>query len=238
MSQIAQRSLQLFGGPLHTCNYLPDQQSRSWFVDPSARLTPTIYAHLLANGYRRSGNIVYRPACPECRECVPVRVPVASFQARRWARRNLRSNRDLQMSIHRSGINAESLDLYQRYQRVRHTDGEMDYDSCEELERFFYCDWLDTLTLEWRLDSRLMAVAIVDEVPHALSAVYTFFDPEFSDRGLGTHAVLRQLELAARYHLPLLYLGYWIEGCDKMRYKRRFRPIEAFDGENWRLLQR
>ena len=33
--------------------------------------------------------------------------------------------------------------------------------------------------------------------------------------------------------LRQLYLGYWIAGHGKMDYKRRFRPLEAFDGRGW-----
>ena len=82
-----------------------------------------------------------------------------------------------------------------------------------------------------------MAVAVTDLVPDALSAVYTFYDPDESDRGLGTLGVLRQLEWAARDGRGHLYLGYWIAGHPKMDYKRRFRPLEGFDGRGWRRLE-
>jgi arginine-tRNA-protein transferase len=45
--------------------------------------------------------------------------------------------------------------------------------------------------------------------------------------------VLRQREWAARDGRDHLYLGYWIAGHRKMDYKRRFRPLEAFDGRGW-----
>ena len=73
--------------------------------------------------------------------------------------------------------------------------------------------------------------ALVGE--HALSAVYTFYEPGEPQRGLGTLAILRQLEWAARDGREHLYLGYWIAGHRKMEYKRRFRPLEAFDGRGW-----
>jgi arginine-tRNA-protein transferase len=73
-------------------------------------------------------------------------------------------------------------------------------------------------------------------VPDALSAVYTCYDPDAGARGLGTLAILRQLEWARRDGRAHLYLGYWIAGHAKMDYKRRFRPLEGFDGHGWRPL--
>ena len=51
--------------------------------------------------------------------------------------------------------------------------------------------------------------------------------------GLGTFAILQQIAWAQRAGLPHLYLGYWISGHRKMDYKRRFRPLEAYDGRRW-----
>src|SRR2546427_559163 len=68
---------------------------------------------------------------------------------------------------------------------------------------------------------------------HGLSAVYTFFDPDHAARGLGTFAILQQIEWARREGLPHVYLGYWIRGHQKMDYKRRFHPLEAYDGRRW-----
>jgi arginine-tRNA-protein transferase len=83
------------------------------------------------------------------------------------------------------------------------------------------------------LDGRLAGVAVTDLLPHGLSAVYTFFDPDLSARAPGTFAVLAQVETARQLGLPFLYLGYWIGEARKMAYKERFRPIETWDGRQW-----
>src|SRR3546814_4292526 len=66
--------------------------------------------------------------------------------------------------------------------------------------------------------------------------VYTFFDPEAQARGLGTLAVLEQIRLARLSNLDYVYLGYWVESSRKMDYKRRFHPLEALQGTQWRAL--
>gem|GEM_PF-2118 len=80
-----------------------------------------------------------------------------------------------------------------------------------------------------------MALCVLDELDHGLSAMYTFFDPAQAARSLGTYVILWQIEKARRLNLPCLYLGYWIKDCDKMRYKTDFRPLELLIGTKWLL---
>ena len=81
-------------------------------------------------------------------------------------------------------------------------------------------------------------MAVTDLVEDALSAVYTFYDPGEAARGLGTLAILHQIDWARREGRHHLYLGYWIAGHPKMDYKRRFQPLEHFEGRGWRPLPR
>lgn len=113
----------------------------------------------------------------------------------------------------------------------------MDDHGAVEFEQFLIGSWANSRFLELREHGRLLAVAVTDLLPEALSAVYTFYDPELTARGLGTLAILRQIAWARREGLPHLYLGYWIHGHRKMDYKRRFHPLEAYDGRGWRDFQ-
>jgi arginine-tRNA-protein transferase len=133
----------------------------------------------------------------------------------------------------------EYLALYRRYLSTRHAGGGMDDHGALEFEQFLIGAWNESRFLELRErgSHRLLAVAVTDLAPDALSAVYTFYDPDEAARGLGTLGVLRQLAWAARDGRAHLYLGYWIAGHPKMDYKRRFRPLEGFDGRAWRRLE-
>ena len=127
----------------------------------------------------------------------------------------------------------EHLELYQQYLTARHRDGGMDDHGAIEFEQFLVGSWSEGRFLELREHGRLIAVAVTDITPEAMSAVYTFFDPRLEHRSLGTLAILRQIEWARRESRRHLYLGYWIQGHRKMDYKRRFQPLESFDGRNW-----
>jgi arginine-tRNA-protein transferase len=63
--------------------------------------------------------------------------------------------------------------------------------------------------------------------------VYSFYDPDLQARSLGTFMILDHVEYARREGHPFVYLGYWIEGSRKMRYKNRFRPQERLTSKGW-----
>jgi arginine-tRNA-protein transferase len=46
---------------------------------------------------------------------------------------------------------------------------------------------------------------------------------------------LFQISLAAKLNKPYVYLGYWIENCQKMSYKKKYQPIEFFKENSWEL---
>lgn len=236
-----ERQLALYLTAEHPCSYLEGLKARTLFVDPLARLDTVAYQSLVDQGFRRSGSHVYRPACRGCARCVPVRIPVGVFRPDRSQRRNWARNApDLRLVDTPAVFDPAHFALYLSYVASRHPDGSMaDDTSIESYRRFLVDPWGgETHFLELRLGDRLAGVAVTDRLVQGLSAVYTFFDPDLGDRAPGTFAVLAQIEVARRMGLKYLYLGYWIGACRKMAYKDRFRPIEAWDGREWRRYER
>ena len=227
-------NLRLFHTGDHACGYWPDRTARDLVFDPHDDRLGQVYPQALQWGFRRSGDLLYRPHCNGCRACVAVRIPVAAFRPDRSQRRTLSRNADVSTRVVLVGRNDERLALYQRYLAWRHPGGGMDTHGAAEFDQFLIGRWADGRFLELRRDGRLLAVAVTDLAPGALSAVYTFYDPQALSCGPGTLAILKQIEWAAREGRDHLYLGYWISGHDKMDYKRRFRPLEGFDGRSWR----
>lgn len=193
-----------------------------------------VYQELMDAGFRRSGRVFYQMACPGCRACVPIRVPVNTFRPSKSQRRVLRRNRDLGISLGRPRLTAEKADLYARYLAARH-DRQMAADA-PELEDFLYRS--PTRTVEVCLRSpegRLAGVGICDRTPLALSSVYFYFEPDFPRRSLGVFGSLVELRAARVLGLRYYYLGYWVRGCPKMEYKEAFRPCELLGTDGlWR----
>ena len=230
--------LRLFHTSDHPCGYWPERQARDLVFDPGDPRLGQSYPMALSWGFRRSGNLIYRPHCRGCQACVAVRIPVGEFQPDRSQRRCLARNADLEARILPAERSDEHFALYQRYLNARHPGGGMDGHGAAEFDQFLVSTWGQGRFLELRTrqahgQGELLAVAVTDVVPDALSAVYTFYEPDAVERGLGTFAILQQIAWAQREGKRHLYLGYWIDGHRKMAYKRRYRPLESFDGHGW-----
>jgi arginine-tRNA-protein transferase len=158
---------------------------------------------------------------------------VARFCATRSQRRTWKRNADIQVKRVAAVFQDEHYQLYQRYVAQRHPGGGMENYGPEQYQSFFGCRWGETWLYEFRCGADLLAVASVDHLLDGLSAVYTFFDPAQTQRGLGTYAVMWQISEAARLNLPHVYLGYWIAESDKMNYKTKFLPLEIYRNSSW-----
>ena len=224
-------------GSEHECDYLPGRLARSAFLISNPDRALSDYRFLIKQGFRRSGDLIYRPYCRECKACIPVRIPVEQFCPSRGQRRIWNKNADLCVERKPPVFNQRHFDLYRRYLNARHTGGTMCESSPEEYIQFLATDWAETGFYEFKLDDRIIAVAVVDHLHDALSAVYTFFDPELAHRSLGGYAILWEINETRKLGLPFLYLGYWIQACRKMTYKKQYRPLEGQFANDWQPIK-
>ena len=233
-----QVKINFFASAPEPCSYLDNRKSVSAFANPHMDMDMKTYNELIQHGFRRSGGYIYRPHCPQCQECISVRVPVRKHRYSRNEQRAIKRNSDIRISIMPGRYRDEHFDLYRRYINSRHNDGSMANPNKSDYHRFLICDWTDTLFFEYRLNRILIAVAVCDITDSGLSAVYTFFDPDYADRSPGHFAILSQINETQLRDLDYLYLGYWIRDCNKMSYKRRYKPLEAFLNDQWVALDK
>lgn len=226
-------SIQFYQDSGHDCSYLDDQQARNIYPDPKLIMTNSLYSQLIQLGFRRSGDFSYRPYCEHCQACIPVRINTEQFSPNRSQRRCLNRNQDVSMTMLEPIFHEEHFALYERYLAGRHIGGGMDNPNAENYMNFINSQWSDTALLEFRINEQLVAVAVTDFINDGASAFYTFFDPDYAKRSLGTYAILQQIEMTKNNHRPYLYLGYWIKDCQKMVYKQNFSGLEAFTEQRW-----
>lgn len=214
------------------CPYLPNEMA-SWQLAFWSEIDSAAYQILMDSGFRRSGALYYRPDCPNCRACVPIRVRVADFVESRSQRRVRRRNADVQCSIGPPQISQEAYSLYRRYQEAVHN--ERPASDPEEWARSLMASSIDTFVMSYRLHGRLIGQGVVDQTPDALSSVYFVYDPDEHRRSLGVFSCLREIDECRQRGLPFWYLGLHVSGCAKMAYKTQFRPYELLGADGrWR----
>lgn len=220
----------------HECSYLDDLDARNVVLDPESTPTGELYSVLLANGFRRSGQHLYRPNCELCNACVPLRVAPFNFAWTRSQKRVRSINNDLQVRVTPANYTEEHFALYKHYQTMTHGGGMANHDA-GDFQDFLITQWALTHFVEFRLpDGELIAVAVVDETPSDLSAVYTYYSPDHPKRSLGTYAVLWQMTYGLAEKKDFVYLGYWIAQCNKMNYKTKFKPCEGLRNGLWQTM--
>ena len=226
--------LKFFISPSHACSYLEDRQATSLFADPVFPKNKSLYTALVTNGFRRSGEHLYQPYCVDCSECVPIRVPARDFTFNRNQKRVWKKNQDVTVSIVPAEFHQDHFDLYKKYLSSRHPGGGMDNPTEDDYINFLWSSWSETQLFEFRFNDKLIAVAVVDELEGAFSAVYTFFDPDEHKRSPGKYAILYLIKHTIKFNYSWVYLGYWIAGCNKMKYKIEYQPVECFINEKWK----
>lgn len=220
------------------CSYLADLDEQLLVVLDEICYNPTVYESLLAKGFRRSGEQIYRPHCPSCKQCESVRVLTDTFTPSKSQKRIQRKNAHFTVNVSYQQ-KAIYFDLYSRYINARHQDGSMYPPNEAQFQSFLSCHWLEVLFLELWDHNNLIGVAVTDNLPSSLSAIYSFFDPDYSAFSLGSALIMAQIDYAKTQQKPYLYLGYQIDASPKMRYKTQYLPAHIYhEQKSWLALQK
>lgn len=225
------------------CPYLPGRSERKVFTELKGPHADALNDALGRIGFRRSQTVAYRPSCIDCSACVSVRVVADQFRPSATQRRELKRHGDLVTTFCRPWSTAEQFDLLQRYLGQRHPGGGMASMDEADFADMVEHTAVDTYLVEYReptLDGtpgRLVGACLTDRQGDGLSMIYSFYDPDHAERsGLGNYIILDHIRRAAELDLPYVYLGYWVEGAQRMQYKVRYRPLERLTASGWTLI--
>jgi arginine-tRNA-protein transferase len=223
------------------CPYLPGKQERKVFTHLIGQDSRHLNTQLSQGGFRRSQNIAYRPACDHCQACSSVRVPVKTFDWTKSFRRVLRRNEDIVATVVSACATSEHYSLFRGYIDTRHSEGGMADMTVLDFAAMVDDTTADSRLVEYRFSEshekagELVCSVLMDILGDGLSLIYSFYEPSYDYRSLGTLVVLDAILRAERLGLNYVYLGYFVKGSHKMEYKGRFMPQERLTPEGWLL---
>ncbi|MEC3861215.1 arginyltransferase [Mesobacterium sp. TK19101] len=216
------------------CPYLEGRMERKLFTALQGENAQTLNDSLSKQGFRRSQNVLYRPSCSDCAACLSARIAVDRFKPSKSQRRTNRRNAHLTRKATSPWATEEQYDLFLTYLESRHADGGM-----ADMDVFEFAAMIEETPIRTRVVEyvddlgALTAVCLTDVLDDGVSMVYSFYDPELPQQGLGTYMILDHIEIAREAGLPYVYLGYWVPGSAKMGYKEAFSGLELYRQGRW-----
>jgi len=220
------------------CPYLPGRMERKIFAQLDPITGPYLNNYLTHSGFRRSQNVLYRPACENCQSCRSLRVNTAQFAPTKSMKRIASKNKDLIGVVAPALATDEQFDLLSRYLNSRHHGGGMSDMDYRRYEMMVEECAAETEIIEYRNpEGKLIAAVLIDVLMDGYSMVYSYFDPDESDRSLGHYMILDHIARCKDQELPWLYLGYWVQESPKMDYKARYQPCQILGVYGWQNME-
>ncbi len=183
---------------------------------------------------RHIGNVLAAP------ESSFQKIVVNEFEPRRTLAKIWKLNAGVEARRVPGRPTIEQFTLFRAYIEARHAEGGMADKSLFDYSMMIQDSTVETFLTEYRLppsggteERPLIATVLCDRLSDGISLVYSFYEPEMSDRSLGNYIIMEQVAFARSRGLPYVYLGYWIEGSQKMAYKTRFLPQEHLTPQGW-----
>jgi arginine-tRNA-protein transferase len=144
----------------------------------------------------------------------------------------------LDVQLRPAGFDEERYLLWRDYQQRVH--GEDEEAVGRRAFRDFLCDSplhgsssggvdCGTYHQTWRLDGVLVALGVLDILPHSISSVYFAYGPSLAPWSPGRLSALRETALARHLGCTWYSMGYYIPSCAKMRYKAELAPLMVLE---------
>ncbi len=210
------------------CSYLENRKTRMEYKYIE-NATMELNQALVERGWRRFGNYYSRPQCHGCTACLSLRIDVEKYQFSRSSKRAFKKAEGLRYVIQAPTISTEHLELYDKYHRFMEMKRGWQYyylkpQSYHEL----YVSGAHNFGKEilYFYGEKLIGVDLIDFLDNGISSIYFYYDPDFSFLSLGRLSIYEQILLGKEYGLKWIYLGYYVQECQSLKYKASYTPYQ------------
>ena len=215
------------------CSYIENKEERKIFTimdDPGQTYE---YESLIKLGFRRSHNILYNQVCDSCNLCKSIRISCLNFKPSKSEKRVLKKNCNVFQKNLKAEPSLKQFKLFKKYLKFKHDKSEMNEMNYNDYKKMMEAPGIETQIYEYYYQDELAACVISDFLDDAISMVYSFYSENFLKNSMGKFMIRDHFELANKLNKKYVYLGYWVEGCDKMDYKSKFNSSEILINNKW-----
>ncbi len=208
------------------CAYLDNLQQRTHYkiID---ECSAAYCLELIARGWRRFGNMFFRPVCPTCTACESIKIDVKNYQFSKSERRVLNKGKDISIIIQAPSMSSRHLEIFNDYHAHMHE--KKSWEKQVVNAKNYYMSFVHghgnfgKEVLYFRED-KLIGVDLIDILADGVSSIYFYYDPLYHKYSLGKLSLLKQIEYAKKESLDWIYLGYYVEENDSLAYKANYKP--------------
>ena len=214
------------------CSYLNEERAALTYRVYTA-MTPEHLERLISRGWRRFNLQIFRPSCPNCSQCIGIRVPSKDFRPSRSQRRIWKQNQHITWDVQPATVSEQHVELYNAWHTERTQSRGWPVSQTNLIdyqETFLFGNFPSLHEFRYFDGDTLVGVGLVDVMPNSLSSAYFYYSPAWASFSPGTFSALVELEFARQTGRSHVYFGYWIEKCSSMAYKNRFQPCELLTG--------
>ena len=215
------------------CSYVDNKKERKIFTIMDNPNNADEYESLIKFGFRRSHNILYNQVCDSCNLCKSIRINCVNFNPSKSQKRVIKKNYGIYEKKLKARPSLKQFELFKKYLKFKHDKSEMNEMNYYDYKKMMEAPGIETKIYEYYYEKKLVACVISDFLDDSISMVYSFYSEKILKNSIGKYMILDHLELAKNLNKNYLYLGYWVEGCNKMDYKSKFNSSEVLINNKW-----
>ena len=215
------------------CSYVDNKKERKIFTIMDNPNNADEYESLIKFGFRRSHNILYNQVCDSCNLCKSIRINCVNFNPSKSQKRVIKKNYGIYEKKLKARPSLKQFELFKKYLKFKHDKSEMNEMNYYDYKKMMEAPGIETEIYEYYYEKKLVACVISDFLDDSISMVYSFYSEEILKNSIGKYMILDHLELAKNLNKNYVYLGYWVEGCNKMDYKSKFNSSQVLMNSKW-----